>query len=103
MKYTQPKPGPVRTGQGVGDVSTQARNFTSFALTTIDTIARTTPDEKLRFAAARYLIELGWGRPAAMKPVDSGDGRPDGVTDDDTAQLYAFIDEIRAKRLDQEA
>ena len=60
-----PKAGPVRHGDGGGaDLATQARHFTLDALKVIENQLKDADlDPKLRFAVARYLLELAWGRP----------------------------------------
>lgn len=85
---------PVRTGRGDGDAASQAKHFTSFALQEIERTMTGADDEKLRFAAAKYLIEIAWGRPAPMKPVTESTPLDPQVR----ANIIAMLDAVGAKR-----
>ena len=92
--FSQQKPGPVRHGNGGGDdLPTQARHHAMDALNMMVALFKNEElDPKLRFAVAKYLLELGWGRPRAMREpvVETGTTT---VTGSAEAMLLAYFKE----------
>ena len=69
-----PKPFPVKHGDGreVGDIRLQAQHYSTRCLEMLGHVIEDTKvDLKTRFIIAKFLIELGWGKPRQMAaPVE---------------------------------
>ncbi len=91
QNYKQPRPGPVTHGSGAGDLASDARHFTVFALQAINALMENSEDEKLRFACAKYLLEQGWGRPAARRLETTA---PE-IDPELSARIYRMLDRLR--------
>lgn len=93
--------GPVRHGNGNGlPVDEQARHYTVDCLQKIYALldaqkSKEGDDARLQFAAAKFLLELGWGRNPLRTIASSAD---ELMTPDEQEKLLRFIDDYERSK-----
>lgn len=94
--------GPVRHGHGDKPIDEQARNYTVDCLQKIYALldaqkTKEGDDTRLQFAAAKFLLELGWGRTPLRAIANHAD---ELMTPEEQAKLLRFVNDYeRVKKI----